>query len=245
MNENLINKFSVIGTTVIGLVLLSGFLFSNPVADFIENIPGMDDRPASMSDAGEDVNIGDLFTAFEGTPSEINGSWPRFRGEDFSNISKEELELADNWSDTGPNILWSVELGEGHAGPAVADGRVYILDYDEENRADLLRCFSLDDGREIWRRGYDLYVKRNHGMSRTVPAVFENFVVTIGPKCHVMCVDAESGEFIWGIDLEKEYGAEIPLWYTGQCPLIDNSLAIIAVGGESLFIAVDCETGDV
>ncbi|MCP4724997.1 MAG: hypothetical protein GY863_08180, partial [bacterium] len=47
------------------------------------------------------------------------------------------------------------------------------------------------------------------------------------------------------IDLEKEYGAEIPLWYTGQCPLIDNSLAIIAVGGESLFIAVDCETGDV
>ncbi|MFC1538515.1 PQQ-binding-like beta-propeller repeat protein [Candidatus Latescibacterota bacterium] len=67
----------------------------------------------------------------------------------------------------------------------------------------------------------------------------------MGPKCHVMCVDADSGTFRWGIDLVKEYGAEVPLWYTGQCPLIDNSLAVIAVGGKSLIIAVDCETGKV
>jgi len=60
-----------------------------------------------------------------------------------------------------------------------------------------------------------------------------------------MCVDAVSGDFKWGIDLEREYGAEIPLWYTGQCPLIDDSLAVIAVGGRSLVIAVDCETGEV
>jgi len=40
-------------------------------------------------------------------------------------------------------------------------------------------------------------------MSRTIPAVTENYVVTIGPKCHVMCVDAESGEFKWAIDLEE------------------------------------------
>ncbi|MFC1493453.1 PQQ-binding-like beta-propeller repeat protein [candidate division KSB1 bacterium] len=245
MNENLINKITVIGTTLTGLVLLSGFLLSNPAADFVEHIPGMDNRPASMSGESEDVNFGALYSVFEGTPSEIKGSWPRFRGEDFTNISKEELKLDDNWSESGPNILWSVDLGEGHAGPAVANGRVYLLDYDEENRADLLRCFSLDDGNEIWRCGYALYVKRNHGISRTVPAVFKKYVVTIGPKCHVMCVDAESGRFIWGIDLEKEYEAEIPLWYTGQCPLIDNSLAIIAVGGKSLIIAVDCETGEV
>jgi len=35
------------------------------------------------------------------------------------------------------------------------------------------------------------------------------------------------------------------LWYTGQCPLIDDSLAVIAVGGKSLIIAVDCETGEI
>jgi outer membrane protein assembly factor BamB len=82
-------------------------------------------------------------------------------------------------------------------------------------------------------------------MSRTVPAVTDKYVVTIGPKCHVMCVDAVSGDFRWGIDLVREYGAEVPLWYTGQCPLIDGSLAVFAVGGRSLIIAVDCETGEV
>ncbi|KKN04040.1 hypothetical protein LCGC14_1101550 [marine sediment metagenome] len=191
------------------------------------------------------MDIGAYFASFDGIPSGIQGSWPRFRGADFDNISKEKIRLTSSWGDAGPDILWSIDLGEGHAAPVVSNGRVYILDYDEDERADVLRCFSFDDGTEIWRRGYELRVKRNHGMSRTVPAVTDKYVVTIGPKCHVMCVDAVSGDFRWGIDLEREYGAEVPLWYTGQCPLIDDSLAVIAVGGRSLIIAVDCETGEV
>lgn len=81
-------------------------------------------------------------------------------------------------------------------------------------------------------------------MSRTVPAVTENYVLTIGPRCHVMCTDRETGDFLWGIDIEKEYESEVPLWYTGQCPLIDNDLAVIATGGKALMIAVDCATGE-
>jgi outer membrane protein assembly factor BamB len=82
-------------------------------------------------------------------------------------------------------------------------------------------------------------------MSRTIPAVTDRFVVTIGPRCHVMCVDALSGDFLWGIDLEKEYETEVPLWYTGQCPLIDGSTAVIAPGGSALLIGVDCAAGEV
>ena len=245
MNEKTIHIISITGTAVSGLILFTWFLLVDPVADFVEYIPGMDNRPASMSGESEDVVIGALYAAFDGVPSDIQGSWPRFRGEDYTNISTENIKLADSWGAAGPALLWSVDLGEGHAGPVVANGRVYLLDYDEEKRADMLRCFSLDDGKEIWRRGYDVFVKRNHGMSRTVPAVTDKYVVTIGPKCHVMCVDADSGDFRWGIDLIKDYGAEMPLWYTGQCPLIDDSLAVIAVGGTSLIIGVDCETGGV
>ena len=43
-------------------------------------------------------------------------------------------------------MLWSIELGEGHAGAAVRDGRVYVLDYDRQAEADVLRCLSLADG---------------------------------------------------------------------------------------------------
>jgi len=244
MNNKKVNTFSTIGSTFVALVLLSGWIFHDPVKDFTEHVPGMDNRPETPAITAETVDIGENFIVFEGTPSEIQGSWPRFRGTDFDNISKENIPLIGNWDDAGPNILWSIDLGEGHAGPVISNGRVYIMDYDEEERADILRCFSLDDGQEIWRRGYRVYIKRNHGMSRTIPAIKDKYVVTMGPKCHVMCVDADSGAFLWGIDLEKEYHTEFPLWYTGQCALIDDSLAIIAVGGSALMIAIHCETGE-
>jgi outer membrane protein assembly factor BamB len=141
--------------------------------------------------------------------------------------------------------LWTVDLGEGHAAPVIDQGRVFLMDYDEAEKADILRCFSLETGVEIWRRGYFIHVKRNHGMSRTIPAVHQNYVVSMGPRCHVMCVSADSGQVKWGLDLEKTYSTEVPLWYTGQCPLIDDSVAVIAPGGSALMIGVHCETGEV
>ncbi len=245
MNEKTLNFVTLISTVFLGMIVLGWWFTHNPVKDFIESVPGRDGRPEGFVSRGEDVALGSLFTSFGDVPEVMSGSWPRFRGSDADNISKQDIRLAQSWDETGPPVLWSVDLGEGHAGPVVSNGRVYLLDYDESARADILRCFSFADGRELWRRGYGLFIKRNHGMSRTVPAVAGKYVVTIGPKCHVMCVDAVTGDFLWGIDLEKEYGAEVPLWYTGQCPHIDGSLAVIAVGGDSLLIAVDCETGEI
>jgi outer membrane protein assembly factor BamB len=61
-----------------------------------------------------------------------------------------------------------------------------------------------------------------------------------------MCCDAESGEFLWGIDLVKEYGTTVPKWYAGQCPLIDMNNAILApVGKDVLMMGVACDTGEV
>jgi outer membrane protein assembly factor BamB len=58
-----------------------------------------------------------------------------------------------------------------------------------------------------------------------------------------MCVDRLKGDFLWGMDLAAEYNTEVPFWYTGQCPLIENDTAIIATGGKSLLIGIDCKTG--
>ena len=238
--------WAVVGSVALcGLAGLAWWLRFDPVQHFVVHVPGMDNRPQRASGRQRAVDIGAYFERFTGTPSSIAGSWPRFRGAHSDNISREVVPLARKWEPGGPLLLWSVDLGEGHAGPIIHDGRVYVLDYDETRRADVLRCFSLDDGQEIWRRGYDVYIKRNHGMSRTVPAVSNNRVLTIGPKCHVMCVDADSGDFRWGVDLAAEYGAEVPLWYTGQCPLIDGQVAVIAVGGDALMVGADLHTGEV
>jgi outer membrane protein assembly factor BamB len=208
-----------------------------------ETAAGTLGAPAGSS---EKVNIEGFFEQFDGQPGRTASSWTRFRGADFSNIaSPENGSLAEQWPAAGPPVLWSIQLSEGHSGAAVWNGRVYVMDYDEEREADVLRCFSFADGREIWRRWYKAPTKRNHGVSRTVPAVTEKYIVTMGPRCHVMCVDTETGAFRWGIDLVADYGAEVPLWYTGQCPLIEDGIAVLAPGGKALMIGVDCETGEV
>ena len=61
---------------------------------------------------------------------------------------------------------------------------------DVDRSADTMRCLSLDDGREIWHNGYPVVVPHNHGMSRTIPAVVGDTVVSLGPKCQVAGWDA-------------------------------------------------------
>ncbi|MCK4745598.1 MAG: PQQ-like beta-propeller repeat protein, partial [Bacteroidales bacterium] len=226
-----------------GLISIGWWLARDPVAEFITTEPGLDNRGEGGVVA--DIDIGAYFESMGTLESELAETWPRFRGEHFDNISRSDISLIEKFPAEGPQIKWKVELGEGYAGAAIFKGEVYVMDYDEEERADILRCFSLEDGRELWKRGYFINLKRNHGMSRTVPAVTEDYIVTIGPRCHVMCVNRENGDFLWGLNVEKEYLTEIPMWYTGQCPLIDEGKAIIATGGRALVVAIDLESGEV
>jgi outer membrane protein assembly factor BamB len=237
--------------TAIFAVTFSWWVLAVPSYNTPERVPGMDNRPPikPMSDS---VNIGANFDSLGQMDKVLQGSWPHFRGSDFDNINKDKTPLAEKWDTSGPPVIWKTTLGEGYSGPVVLNGRVYILDYNEKRKADMLRCFSLSSGNEIWRRWYRVDMKRNHGYSRTIPSVTDKYVVTIGPRCHVMCVDAMSGKLLWKHDLEKEYGIPgtakgriTPDFYTGQCPLIDNDVAVIAPGGKALMIGVDCKTGKV
>ncbi len=227
-----------------GAISLAWWVMRDPVASLVMRVPGMDERGKGFA-SEEVVVIGEHFESFAEPASVLRESWPRFRGRDFDNISKSSVRLIERFEGGTPEIVWRVETGEGHGGAAIYEGVVYIIDYDEDIRADMLRSFSLEDGRELWRRWYKVNVKRNHGMSRTIPAVSENYILTIGPRTHIMCVERASGDLLWGIDVEKEYETEIPLWYTGQCPLIYNEKAIIATGGKALMVAVDCATGEI
>ncbi len=213
-------------------------------SDLTARLPGTAGDDSAQTDEPTGPIAGELLT-FDGVPSALPGRWPRFRGENLDNIGQEDIQLSTTWPASGPLVLWSLDVGEGYAGAAVLNGRVYILDYDRENSADAVRCLSLDDGRDIWRYSYPVKVKRNHGMSRTVPAVTDKFIVTLGPKCHVTCLDSTTGRFLWMLNLSGQFRAKVPLWYAGQCPLIDDGKAVIATGGDALLIAVDCATGEI
>ncbi len=236
--------FVLVLSTAVALAVLGGWFIYDPAHDLPVSLPGKDGRPESMPETGAVADLKGKLETFDGTPATLPGEWPRFRGKDCDNIVKDAPALASTWPKDGPKVLWQVELGEGHAAAVVGQGRVFVLDYDEQKKADAARCFSLADGKEIWRRSYAVSTKRNHGMSRTVPALTGEYLITLGPRCHVVCLSPATGDFKWGIDLQAEYGTAEPLWYAGQCPMIDGDKLILAPGGkDALLMAVDLATG--
>ncbi len=240
------NKYNLLllGPLFGAIAVLCWWLAHDPTRHFEPNVPGMDNRPDSSA-ALEEVAIGTHFQRFATDFVPLTESWPRFRGVNFDNISKSKIRLLAQFEASGPKVVWDKELGEGHAGAAIYQGAVYVLDYDEAIRADVLRCFELTTGKELWRRWYTINLKRNHGMSRTIPAASEKYILSMGPAGHVMCLDRASGDLLWGLDISREYDSVIPFWYTGQCPLLDGEEAIIAPGGKALLIGVDCASGEV
>jgi outer membrane protein assembly factor BamB len=236
-----------LSTAVLGIVLLSLWLAMGRAPELVLRVPGLDaaeEGVASAARQAEPPVAGDPI-AGEGRPAEIEGSWVCFRGGNHDGISQDPTPLARQWPDSGPPVLWTVPLGEGYAAPVIDQGRVYVLDYDEQAQADTLRGLSLDDGREIWRNSYPVEITRNHGMSRTVPAVVGQHVLTIGPRCHVACWEKETGRCVWLIDMVQQFGTTVPRWYTGQCPLVDGDALVLAPCGSDLMVAVDYKTGEV
>lgn len=245
MKEILRRNVAACVMAAVGVATIIVWACMGPKVALEVRVPKETPGGAQASEPVERRPLQGVLTTGTGVAADIAGAWPRFRGAGFDNIHENaEVALARQWPGAGPAKLWSLEVGEGYAGAAVWQGRVYLLDYDRQGQADALRCLSLADGQEIWRFSYPVKVKRNHGMSRTVPAVTDDFVVTLGPKCQVACLNPVTGQAYWLMDLVERYGTKVPQWYAGQCPLIDDEgRAILAPGGTALMTAIDCKSG--
>jgi outer membrane protein assembly factor BamB len=236
-------KWLTIGLIAVYVGVIVGWHLYEPRKDFAILAPGADNRPAELARSANDVVIGEFFMRYNDATSALTGKWSRFRGDGAKNIivTKEKIEVPEADYD----VLWHVSTGEGHAAPAIYNGRVYVLDYDEPLSSDALRCFALETGAELWRRWYRVPIKRNHGFSRTIPAIGDDYIITIGPEGHVMCCDPETGDVRWTLDMQKYYKTEVPFWYTGQCPLVDGSTLVLAPAGEEVLLTgLDVLTGE-
>ena len=243
-------KRIITGITILMILIYAGIIvgwhFFTSKEQLTLQIPGADNRPNGATRSASDVLIGEFFMKYEEDKIEtaLTGKWNGFRGKDFNNIitTKEQINI----SDEDYPVLWSIETGEGYAAPVIYNGLVYFLDYDESLKSDALRCFSLETGKELWRRWYRVPIKRNHGFSRTVPAIGDDYIITIGPNGHVMCCDPSNGSMRWSLDMQKEYNSVIPQWNAGQCPFVDDDMLVLAPSGDDVLLTgLDRLTGEV
>ncbi len=230
----------------LGAVLLIVWIGSRGGQILEARDPGLDGTPEPQLAEDQGPAVAGQPVRGDGQPADIPGAWPAFRGANRDAICDDGTPLARTWPAEGPPVLWQIQLEEGYAGAAVRDGCVYVLDYDVEAQADTMRCLSLADGREIWRNSYPVTITPNHGITRTVPALVGDCALSIGPRCHVACWDAQTGDCHWLQDMVRKYGSEERPWYTGQCPLVDGDRLILApCGPDALLVALDYRTGDI
>ncbi|MCK6473179.1 MAG: PQQ-like beta-propeller repeat protein [Planctomycetes bacterium] len=228
---------------VLATAALTSWLLANPSVPVEPRVPAstVDESPAETKAGAASSRL----IPGSGTPSSHPGAWTCFRGEERDGLGHDTVRLSRQWPADGPRERWRLDAGEGYAGAAVRAGRVYLHDYDQATQVEAIRCLSFDDGREIWRFAYPNVIKRNHGMSRTVPAVGEKHLVAFGPKCHVTCLDPATGALRWQLDLVRDFGSKVPPWYAGQCPLLEDGRVILAPCGDDLLIAVNADDGKV
>ncbi len=202
--ESLWTKGLPFGLVVLGCVIVAAWWFVSSGTRLKERIPGEDRADTGAGSVGGTGKWeGKLLKGNGVAPTNFSGVWPWFRGPDLNAISSEKVPLAKSWPENGPKVLWKTEVGEGFAAAAIWKGRVFFIDYDQKAQADALRCLSLADGQEIWRYSYPSIVKSSHGKSRTIPAVTDKWVISLGPKCQVLCVDPQSGDFRWQMNLVR------------------------------------------
>jgi len=163
--------------------------------------------------------------------------WPRFHGPKGDNISA-DTGLLTEWPEQGPRLLWTAQpLGKGYAGVTIANGFIYTAgDIGDHNV-----ITALDRNGQIqwqskngssWTRG-----------AQGTPTVDGNRLYHENAHDEVVCLDAETGKKIWGLNLAAEFGGQKGGYGRAESLLVDGDHLICSPGGKTAVAAVDKTTG--
>ncbi len=186
--------------------------------------------------------------------------WPQWLGPRRDSVWT-ETGILDKFPTNGPVVRWRAKVGGGFSGPAVANGRVYLMDRQlaggAKNPSDpfargssipgteRVLCLNEADGTVSWHHDYDCpYTISYASGPRATPTVSGGKVYALGAEGQLHCLDAMTGKLVWSRDFKTEFGISTPVWGFAGHPLVDGGRLICLVGGDgSTAVAFDKETG--
>lgn len=160
------------------------------------------------------------------------GDWPQILGPRRNGEASGE-KLPDAWPAGGPPVVWRKELGEGYAGPAVSQNRVYLFHRDGNH--EVLEAFAAADGQRLWSRSFEATYRGGVNTDkgpRCVPTVSGDRVVVFGAAGDLHCVAAANGDAIWSRELYADFKGDLGYFGAGSSPLVVDDLVVVNVGGK-------------
>lgn len=185
--------------------------------------------------------------------------WPHWRGPRHDAVWREE-GITKSLPEGDLDYTWRVPCALGYAGPSVADGRVYLFEYersegtitdnpgarDKLEGVERLRCLASETGEELWRHEYGrpYFVSYPSG-PRCSPTVDDDRVYILGAEGDLKCLKTADGSVVWEKSFVDDYNAPTPQWGHSAHPLVDGDTLYCLVGGEgSVAVAFDKFTGE-
>src|ERR1700691_1055326 len=167
--------------------------------------------------------------------------WPQWRGPHRDGVAIGFPE-PKAWPEK-LTLKWRVTVGEGHASPVVADGRIYV--HTRQGDREAVSALRPENGQTIWQEGYAAPYTMNpaatgHGKGvKSTPVVQDGRIFTFGIGGTLSCFDAKTGKPQW----RKELGS--PDFGVATSPVVDGSLVIVYGGGntQGALAAFDGATG--
>jgi outer membrane protein assembly factor BamB len=173
--------------------------------------------------------------------------WPQWLGPRRDGVWR-ETGILEKFPEGGVKARWRAPVSAGYAGPAVAEGKVFLTDRviapgakdpgNVFNRGNVpsterVHCFNEADGKLLWTHEYDCPYTVSYPLGpRTTPSVAGGKVYTLGAEGNLFCLDVATGKVLWSHDLKKEYQVNSPLWGYSSHLLVDGDKVFSMVGGE-------------
>ena len=186
--------------------------------------------------------------------------WRGWMGNDRDGVYR-ETGVINQIPEDGLDIKWRTPVEGGYAGPAVADGKVYVFDYVKSagsvvnapttrvslSGSERLAALDQETGEQIWEHRYDCVYKISYPVGpRCTPTVDQDRVYILGSQGDLRCLNVKDGTLVWKKSLMTDFSAEVPLWGFAAHPLIDGELLYTMVGGDGqAVVAMDKMTGEV
>jgi outer membrane protein assembly factor BamB len=180
-------------------------------------------------------------------PSAQADDWAQWGGPQRDLIWR-ETGIADKLPVEGKLLprVWSTPIGEGYAGPAVANDRVFITDRIRNRNVERVLCLDAESGALKWKHEYEArYTVSYPAGPRSTPVVDDGRVFTVGAVGHMFCFEETTGKILWQKNFVDEYNTKLPIWGMVASPLVDGDQLITLVGGpaNALVVSFDKKTG--
>lgn len=175
----------------------------------------------------------------------VADDWPQWGGPGRDCIWREDDIVKMLPSQKLPR-MWTTPIGEGYSGPAVADGRVFITDYQREASEERVLCLDAATGDILWKYAYPVQYSVSYPNGpRATAVVDEDRVYTIGTQGDMFCFNVADGNIIWKIDFVEDFDTKLPIWGMAASPLVDGDQLITLVGGagKACVVSFDKLTG--